>query len=90
MTRTTREFDELTVPAGLKAAHRVAAGVWACIVVLEGSIRFGFEDTDDDRVLTAPARQVIPPARLHHVTVEGPVRFVIEFYRVEADGTVAQ
>lgn len=90
LTRTTREFDELTVPAGLEAAHRIAAGVWGCLVVLEGSLRFGFEDTSEEHDLIAPARQVIPPARLHHVAVDGPVRFKIEFYRADAEDTVTE
>ena len=97
LVRTTREFDETTVPAGLLATHRVAPGVWGRLVVVSGSIRFGFDDPTDDTtddthddtrsadadewVVAAGERQVIPPDRVHHVRVDGPVRFAVEFHR---------
>ena len=89
LVRTTPEFDETTVPAGLLASHRVAPGLWGRLVVVSGSIRFGFDDTTDDTindsadewVVAAGERQVIPPERVHHVRVDGPVRFAVEFHR---------
>lgn len=81
LARTTDVFDEESVPAGLLRAHRVADGVWGRLVVHEGSIGFRFED--DDRSMSAAAGEsiVIPPGRRHHVEVNGPVRFVVEFHR---------
>jgi tellurite resistance-related uncharacterized protein len=82
LQRTTPTFDAHTTPAGLRKAHTVAVGVWGRLVVEDGSLGFVFEDTPDDvRTLTAGEHQVIPPARLHHVVINGPVRFAVEFHR---------
>lgn len=88
LVRTTREFDEHTVPAGLLAAHRVADGVWGRLVVHDGSIGFGFDDSTDVRIVNVGESQVIPPGRLHHLTIDGAVRFVVEFHRPPNVGTV--
>ncbi|MFW2335302.1 DUF1971 domain-containing protein [Ilumatobacter sp.] len=89
LVRTTREFDEHTVPGGLLAAHRVADGVWGRLVVRNGSLRFGFDDAPGERLVVAGDSQVIPPARVHHLTIEGAVRFVVEFHRPTGAGTVS-
>ncbi len=82
LVRSTPTFDESTVPAGLLAAHRVADGVWGLLVVESGSLSFEFDDDPDGgRVLGAGDRQVIPPARSHHLVVDSPVRFHVEFHR---------
>lgn len=82
LQRTTRTFDEHTVPAGLRAAHAVAEGVWGRLVVAQGSLGFVFEDTPDRvRTITTGEHQVIPPSRLHHIVIDGPVRFAVEFHR---------
>lgn len=82
LVRTTPVFDQSTVPDGLLAAHRVADGVWGRLVVRSGSLRFVFEDdAGDGRELTAGESTAIPPARPHHLVVEGPVTFLVEFHR---------
>ena len=82
LVRTIPTFDEASVPAGLLAAHRVADGVWGRLVVLAGSLRFAFEDDPTGgRTLHAGQRQVIPPRRPHHLVVDQPVRFHLEFHR---------
>jgi tellurite resistance-related uncharacterized protein len=85
--RTTDLFDQDRHPAGLRRAHRVADGVWARLVVHTGTLAFVFED-DPGRVLDVAAggSQVIPPRRLHHVDITGPVTFTLEFHR-ERDRT---
>ncbi len=81
LVRTTAEFDADSVPRGLLRAHRVAAGVWGRLVVRSGSLKFVFDDdAEPERVLDAGSIQVIPPERPHHLSVIGPVRFVIEFH----------
>ena len=85
LTRTTEVFDHDTVPAGLLRAHRVADGVWGRLVVLDGTVRFVFEDAPDDPIVVASGGAVaIPPGRLHHVELDGPARFAVEFYRPDA------
>lgn len=85
--RTTDVFDELSAPAGLRRAHRVADGVWARLVVHTGALGFAFEDepAGHERIVAAGQTVVIPPARLHHVAFDrGPVTFAIEFHRQPA------
>lgn len=80
--RTTDVFDQLHHPAGLRRAHRVADGVWARLLVRSGSLTFVFEDEPDrPRPVAAGDAVVIPPGRLHHVDIDGPVTFVLEFHR---------
>lgn len=83
--RTTPWFDEHDVPVGLLDAHQIAAGVWGRLVVDHGRLRFRFEDEDESATMTlGPGGSVvIPPERLHHVELVGPVRFAVEFHRVD-------
>lgn len=84
--RTTPVFDERSVPAGLLAAHRAGAGVWGRLVVHSGALEFTFEDdTDSTRHVAAGATVVIPPGRLHHLSLDGPVTFAVEFHRERPD-----
>lgn len=85
--RRTDEFTELTIPDGLKRAHRTKPGVWAKIIVEEGKLRFVRESEQSGspgraRVLRASAFAVVPPEAPHHVEAVGPVRFYVEFWRV--------
>ncbi len=82
LVRTTPTFDEHTVPAGLRSAHRIADGVWGRLVVVSGSLEFVVEDdAGAPRRIRAGESQVIPPAVAHHVVLDQPVRFHIEFHR---------
>ena len=84
--RTTDQFDEQHHPAGILRAHRVAAGVWARLVVGSGALDFVFEDRPDvARTVGAAEAVVIPPGRLHHVEITGPVTFVLEFHRIATE-----
>jgi tellurite resistance-related uncharacterized protein len=80
--RTTDTFDHEHHPAGLRRAHRVADGVWARLFVHTGGLDFSFEDEPDDTIrITGGGFIVIPPGRLHHVDITGPVTFALEFHR---------
>ena len=82
LIRTTAEFDELNLPAGLLRAHHLAADVWGLLRVRSGSMRFVFEGRHDGgQVIESGNSQLIPPQVLHHIELVGPVRFVIEFHR---------
>lgn len=84
LARTTPVFDEASVPTGLLAEHRVAAGVWGRLVVRSGTVRFVFDGDGDRsaaRTVAAGASVVIPPERTHHLELLGPVTFVVEFHR---------
>lgn len=88
LDRTTPEFTAATVPAGLRRAHRVAAGVWGRLVVRRGALRFVFDDDVEHPIeVAAGDTVVIPPDRAHHIEF-GPdehglgddTAFVVEFH----------
>ena len=82
LARTTTTFDNDTVPAGLLSAHRVADGVWGRLVVHTGSVNFMFEDQPESPIpVAASEHMIIPPARPHHLELDEPATFAIEFYR---------
>jgi len=82
LSRTTPEFTDSSVPAGLLAAHRVADGCWGRLRVLSGAVTFVFEDEPNDaHVLRVDERIDIPPGRAHHVEPATDARFVVEFHR---------
>lgn len=82
LTRTTDVFDNHTVPAGLLRAHRVAEGVWGRLVVHTGCLTFVFDDEPDQPIAVAAGETVaIPPARQHHLELDGPTTFAVEFHR---------
>jgi tellurite methyltransferase len=81
LVRTTAEWDEHTVPAGLRRDHRVASGVWGRIVVVDGALRFvAATEPPTDVTLRAGDTQPIPPDVAHHVDPLGAVRFAVEFW----------
>ena len=85
--RTSAVWDERTVPAALRRAHRVAAGTWGRIVVHSGRLRFAAATTPTiDAELEAGSTQAIPPDMLHEVEPLGAVRFSVEFFVVDRTG----
>jgi tellurite resistance-related uncharacterized protein len=82
LARTTPTFDNDSVPAGLLSAHRVADDVWGRLVVHTGKLTFVFEDQPGTPIpVAANGGVVIPPARPHHLELDGPATFAVEFYR---------
>lgn len=82
LARVTDVFTHDTVPAGLLRAHKVADGVWGLLVVIDGSLTFVFEDDGDHPIsVDAGSSVAIAPLRPHHVELNGPVSFRVEFYR---------
>ena len=82
VVRTSDVWDDQTMPAGLRRAHRVAAGTWGRLRVQRGRLRFRAETRPPLDVVVGPdAPQAIPPEVAHHVEPLGDVRFVVEFLR---------
>lgn len=80
--KTTPEFNQDTVPAGLQRNHTTATGVWGRIVVHEGSLRYVIEEPEmEEHLLVSGTPGIVEPKVAHHVTLDGPVRFCVEFYR---------
>ena len=88
--KRTEVFTEATVPAGLLKAHTTKPGTWGLIHVLEG--RLGYRVDDPARppayeVLTPEtAPGVVEPTIRHQVELLGPMRFFVEFHRLEEPG----
>lgn len=80
LQRTTPTFDNDSVPAGLLKAHQVADRVWGRLVVHTGELTFVFEDTGTPLVVHAGDHVVIPPTRPHHLELDAPATFAVEFY----------
>ncbi len=84
LVRTSPVWDEDSIPAGLRRAHRVAGGTWGRIVVQEGRLRFSMATEPPLTVEMGPGdNQPIPPDVEHEVLPLGPVRFSVEFLAVE-------
>jgi tellurite resistance-related uncharacterized protein len=81
--RSIGPFDAQTLPAGLRAEHRLKEGTWGLLELTEGSLRFVWDDEDggaDD--LAAPATLIVPPQVPHHVEGAGPFSLTIAFHRL--------
>ena len=85
--RRTPEFDETTIPAAFRSEHATKRGAWARIHVVSGTLcyRVGAPIHRAFRIGSAsPASSaVVVPQLPHRVEPEGPVRFFVEFARVE-------
>ena len=82
VVRTTDTWDESSMPAGLRRAHRLSAGVWGRLRVQEGRLRFRAATDPPLDVTVDPERpQPIPPEVDHDVEPLGTVRFSVELLR---------
>jgi tellurite methyltransferase len=85
LVRRGPEWNEDTLPGGLRRAHRLASGTWGRIVVKEGRLLFSMASQPRlEAELTAfSAAQAIPPDIEHEVHPAGSVRFSIDFLAVD-------
>ena len=80
--KRTADFDEDTVPAGLRADHSTKRGVWAVIHVLAGSLTYIVEPPlAREQLVGAGQTAIVVPEVKHRVRPEGAVRFFVEFHR---------
>ncbi len=79
------EWDEQTLPPGLRRAHVLPAGTWGRLVVQEGTLRFSMDSEPTLSVELGPGSppQAIPPGVPHEVEPLGHVRFSIDFLAVD-------
>ncbi len=86
LKRTTSVWDENTMPAALRRAHRVASGTWGRLCVEDGNLGFQAATEPPLEVVVGPGEaQPIPPDVEHHVEPQGAVRFFVEFLGRGAD-----
>lgn len=83
--RSTAEFDEATLPAGLRRAHATRAGVWGRIEVLAGRVRLVMPALAVDESIAAGGHAVLPPEIEHHVEPLAGLRMRVVFLRAPAD-----
>jgi tellurite methyltransferase len=85
--RRTESFDERSVPPGLLGVHSTKAGTWGRLWVEQGELELWFQPPLSLAATGRPgAPIVIPPQVEHQVRLRGPVRFHVEFLRVEPSG----
>ena len=82
--RRTPEFDETTMPMGLRSEHATRRGTWARIHVVSGELRYlvGPPIGRSFRV-DAMSSAIVVPEVPHRVEPVGPVRFFVEFSRAK-------
>lgn len=78
--RSTPEFDEITLPAALRADHRTKAGAWGVINVLEGALRLTYVDPPSSLVLTPGQPGLVLPEQTHFVSPIGAMRMRVDFH----------
>ncbi len=78
--KRTPVFDQTSLPAGLRRAHRTKPGVWAIIHILEGRLRYRTLDPAGEQVLSPDLPGIVRPEQPHEVEPLGPVRFFVEFH----------
>jgi len=78
---STPLLTEKTVPKGILKKHLAPKGKIGLLVVEEGALQFVWEDSPDE-IIDADSEHpvVIWPERYHHLVVNDPVSFKVEFY----------
>ena len=75
-------FTEATVPKKLLGVHDTKPGVWGRLVVLEGSVDYIIPGPPETRQrLEGDINGIIEPTVPHHLELNGPVSFKIEFLK---------
>ena len=83
----SEEFTEATAPEKLMTRHDTKPGVWARVVVLDGSLEYVVPGAPErSRRLDTGDVGVIRPTETHRVELLGMVRFKLEFYRRKEEG----
>ena len=78
--KRTPEFNENSLPAGLRRNPSTKPGVWALIHVTEGRLLYRILEPRSERILTPGYPGVVRPEQPHEVETLGPVRMFVEFH----------
>jgi tellurite methyltransferase len=83
--RSSPEWDEHSMPAGIRRLHRLAPDTWGVIRVHRGLLRFstGNEQALDVQLGPGSSPRVVPPGVVHQLEPSGSVRFSIDFFVVD-------
>ncbi len=85
--KTTKLFTDETVPKGFTKEHSTSKGVWALLHVRTGSLDFKIDENGQEAVyrITPDVPHVIVEEQPHHIVIDGPVSFQLEFFRDPAE-----
>ena len=79
--KRTQEFNERSIPEGLKNNHATKAGAWGIIHIVEGLLLYTVKHPDISQYeLTKGQLGIIVPCMPHCIAAKGRVRFYMEFY----------
>lgn len=78
--RSTPIFDEITLPAALRADHRTKAGTWGVINVLSGELRLTFAEPPAVHTLSPGCPGMVKPEQTHFVTPVGAMQMRVDFH----------
>ena len=84
--RSTPIFDEVTLPAALRAEHRTKVGVWGLVRVLEGQLKLTYLAPRSETIVTPTTPTVIHPEQPHFAEPLGPKRMQVDFYHEDPGG----
>lgn len=80
--KKTSVFCENSTPAALLKDHLTKAGFWAKISILKGKLQYVLRsDPTEEIELNFEKFGVVEPEVLHHVKLNGHVKFFIEFLK---------
>lgn len=83
--RSTPVFDEISLPAALRADHRTKAGTWGVINVLGGKLQLTFIDSPGSLTLLPGQPGLVNPGQTHFVTPIGIMQMRVDFHDSEPD-----
>lgn len=79
--KKTPIFSEASVPKGLLKDHTTKDGVWGAIVILDGELEYNIQESKEIIRLDTRHHGVVEPMVKHHISLLGPVKFYVAFYR---------
>ena len=78
---STPIFNQVTCPQGILNAHQVDKGYYGVLNVLEGKLRFVWEDSNESIEVDNTKPFYIESEKKHHVELMGDVKFRVDFYK---------
>ena len=78
--RSTPVFDEVTLPAALRAEHSTKAGVWGRVRVIEGKLRICYLDTESEVIVTPGKPALLLPQQPHFAEPLGAMKMQVDFF----------
>lgn len=78
--RSTPLFDEVSLPAALRARHNTKAGVWGVVRVIEGRLKLTYLDPVSELILQPGTPGLLLPEQPHFVEPMGAMKMQVDFY----------